>query len=68
MPNIFLVDTSGSAATIFWVEKVETVGSFKLLYLCAKLLDVTYHYENLKKQIIHYVIPTDELWKNCGLA
>ena len=48
MPNILLVDTSGSAATMFWVEKVEIVGSFKLLYLCAKLLDVTYHCENLK--------------------
>jgi len=48
MPNILLVDTSGSAATMFWVEKVETVGSSKLLYLCAKLLDVTYHCENLK--------------------
>jgi hypothetical protein len=48
VPYILLVDTSGSAATMFGVEKVEMVGSSKLLYLCAKLLDVTYYCENLK--------------------
>jgi hypothetical protein len=48
MPNILLVDTSGSAATMFGVEKVETMGFSKLLYLCIKLLDVTYHCENLR--------------------
>jgi hypothetical protein len=31
-----------------WGEKVETVGSSKLLYLCAKLLDVMYYCENLR--------------------
>ena len=67
MPNILLVDTSGSAATIFGVERVETVGSSKLLYLCAKLLDVTYHCESLKTQIILYVMPRDELWQTVDL-
>ena len=48
MPNILLVDTIVSAATMFGVEKVETVGSSKLFYLSTKLLDITYHCENLR--------------------